>query len=159
MVSQNHPFTPIRDAWEAGSRNMLPLDDDLARRQVEEILAKVLSNRKPPYPITGGLFDAMSDTGGKVLIATNSEAEEAAGLFEQTEGIDLHPAAAIATATLVNAVRDGLVQKESLIMLNITGGGEKRFAAENELYYLEPDLVFDIDPNPEEVKKKIQNLW
>jgi hypothetical protein len=38
---------------------MLPLDENLARRQVEEIDAKVLSNRKPPYPIAGGLFDAL----------------------------------------------------------------------------------------------------
>jgi len=159
MVSQNHPFTPIRDAWEARSRNMLPMDDDLARRQVETILAKVLSNRKPPYPITGGLYDAMSDAGGKVLVATNTQAEQAADLFEQSEGIDLHPAAAIATATLINAIQDGSVQKDRLIMLNITGGGEKRFAEENELYYLKPDLVFDIDPDPGEVREKIKNLW
>jgi cysteate synthase len=59
MVSQNTPFLPMYDAWKADSRALLPLDDDLARRQVEEIDAKVLSNRKPPYSITGGLFDAM----------------------------------------------------------------------------------------------------
>lgn len=53
MVSQNKPFIPIHDAWKAGSRDMLPLGDDLARRQVEEIDAKVLSNRKPPIRLPG----------------------------------------------------------------------------------------------------------
>lgn len=72
MVSQNIPFIPIHDAWKAGSRAMLPLDDNLARRQVEEIDAKVLSNRKPPYPIFGGLYDAMNDAGGDILLATVS---------------------------------------------------------------------------------------
>ena len=37
MVSQNAPFIPIHDAWKADSRAMLPLDDELARKQVEEI--------------------------------------------------------------------------------------------------------------------------
>ena len=64
MVSQNAPFLPIHDAWKANSRAMLPLDDKLARKQVEEIDANVLSNRKPPYAVSGGLYDAMIDAGG-----------------------------------------------------------------------------------------------
>ncbi len=69
------------DAWKANSRSMLPLDDNLARKQVEEIDAKVLSNRKPPYPIVGGLYDAMMDCGGDVLVSTNEKARAAAALF------------------------------------------------------------------------------
>ena len=60
---------------------MLPLNDELARKQVEEIDAKVLSNRKPPYPIAGGLYDAMKDAGGDVLLATNDEAAAAGKMF------------------------------------------------------------------------------
>ena len=125
MVSQNSPFVPIHDAWKANSRAMLPLDDELARKQVEEIDAKVLSNRKPPYPIFGGLFDAMKDAGGDVLLATNDQAKAAADLFEETEGNDIHPAAAVATATLIEAAKNGTIKKDALVMLNITGGGEK----------------------------------
>ena len=72
MVSQNVPFIPIYNAWKANSRAMLPLDDHVARKQVEEIDAKVLSNRKPPYSIYGGLYDALKDTGGDVLLAHNN---------------------------------------------------------------------------------------
>jgi len=126
---------------------------------VIEILAKVLSNRKPPYGIKGGLYDAMKDAGGDVLLASNDEAIKAAALFEETEGIDIHPAAAIATATLINAAKEGGIDKDALIMLNITGGGEERFKSENELHYLEPSLVFDIDPNLKTVSEKLNSLF
>lgn len=159
MVSQNTPFVPIHDAWKADSRAMLPLDDELARKQVEEIDAKVLSNRKPPYPIIGGLYDAMKDAGGDVLLATNKEAKSAGKLFEKLEGNDIHPAAAVATATLINAVKDGTIKTEDSIMLNITGGGEERFKRENELHYLKPSLIFDIDPEEEFVKKSLEGLF
>lgn len=159
MVSQNHPFVPIHDAWKAGSRAMLPLDDDLARKQVEEIDAKVLSNRKPPYPLAGGLYDALKDTEGEVLVATNEQAIEANKLFLETEGNDIHPAAAIATASLINTVRENRIDKNALIMLNVTGGGEERFKNEHDLHYLKPSLVFDIDPDFEEVKEKLKTLF
>ncbi|MAZ93741.1 MAG: cysteate synthase [Lentimicrobiaceae bacterium] len=159
MVSQNYPFKPIYDAWKAKSREMLPFNDDEARKQVEIIDAKVLSNRKPPYGIIGGLFDAMKDAGGDVLLSTNEEAKEAAILFEKTEGIDIHPAAAVATATLINEVKNKTISEESIIMLNITGGGEQRFKDESELFYLKPSLVFDMDPKEEDVKKKLNALY
>ncbi len=106
MVSQNAPFLPIYHAWNARSRQMLPYDDDKARKDVEQIDAKVLSNRKPPYPIAGGLFDALLDTAGEVLAVENASAAKAARLFEDLEGIDLHPAAAVATASLIEAVEN-----------------------------------------------------
>lgn len=159
MVSQNKPFTPIHDAWKADSRNMLPLEDDLAREQVAEILAKVLSNRKPPYPITGGLYDAMKDAGGDVLLSSNEEAISSAKFFEEKEGIDIHPAAAIATASLINAVEDGTINKEALIMLNITGGGEERFKKDHELHYLQPSHIFDIDPDLEDLMQELESMF
>jgi len=159
MVSQNAPFMPIFHAWKADSRAMLPLDDDLAREQVEEIVAKVLSNRKPPYPIAGGLYDAMKDAGGEVLIANNEEQKEAAKLFKTLEGNDIHPAAAVATATLINAVKDGTVKRDDLIMLNITGGGEEKFKTENKLFYMKPEIIFDIDPDEALVKEKVKELF
>jgi cysteate synthase len=159
MVSQNIPFVPIHDAWKANSRSMLPLNDELARHQVEEIDAKVLSNRKPPYPIFGGLFDAMRDAGGDVLLATNEQSRAAAQLFLDTEGNDIHPAAAIATATLIEAAKSGKVKKDDLIMLNITGGGESKFKSERELFYLKPQIIFDMNPDAEEVKKLVEELF
>ena len=159
MVSQNTPFVPIYDAWKADSRDMIPLDDDVARKQVEEIDAKVLSNRKPPYPIYGGLYDAMKEAGGDVLCATNQEALEAARIFLETEGNDIHPAASVATATLINAVKEGIVNKDDCIMLNITGGGEERIKREKDIIYLEPDYVFDINPSIHEVEEVLASIF
>ncbi|MBT3386001.1 MAG: cysteate synthase [Prolixibacteraceae bacterium] len=159
LIAQNIPFTPVHDAWKADSRAMLPLDEELARNQVEEMDAKVLSNRKPPYPVFGGLYDALKDTSGEVLLATNEEARKAGKLFEKTEGIDIHPAAAVATATLIEAAKNGKIEKDAIIMLNITGGGEQKFKAENELFYLKPEIIFDINPDVEDVKSKISELF
>jgi len=159
LVSQNAPFTPIYDAWKAGSRDMLPLDEQLARTQVETIDAKVLSNRKPPYSLAGGLFDALTDSGGDVLAVTNEKARDAARLFRETEGNDIHPASAVATASLVEVALQNRVAKDAIIMLNITGGGEERYKAENKLWYLKPSLVFPADPDPAEVKDKASRLF
>lgn len=159
MVSQNIPFVPIKDAWDADSREMLPLDDDLARRQVEEINAKVLSNRKPPYAIVGGLYDAMKDAGGEVLVATNEKAAEAAQLFLDLEGNDIASAAAVATATLIDEVRNNKIDKDALIMLNITGGGMDRFKNDHDVIYAKPNHVFPINPDKEDVKKVLDQLF
>jgi cysteate synthase len=132
MVSQNFPFHPIYNAWKADSRDLLPYDDVLARSHVEIIDAKVLSNRRPPYSLAGGLYDALKDAEGEVLIVNNEDGRKAGQLFKEMEGIDIHPAAAIATASLASEVENGNVEKDALIMLNITGGGEERFQAMGE---------------------------
>lgn len=159
MISQNSPFLPIKEAWDADSRTILPMDNDVARKQVEEINAKVLSNRKPPYALTGGLYDAMKDAGGEVLALTNEEAAAAAKRFEELEGNDVEPAAAVAVASLIQAVNDGKVEKDAVVMLNITGGGIQRFQREHEIHYLKPVKVFPLDPDPEMVKRELEALF
>ena len=159
MVSQNAPFVPMFDAWRADSRDMLPYSADKARRDAAIIDAKVLSNRKPPYGIKGGLYDALKATNGEVLVATNAQARKAAKLFEELEGIDIHPAAAIATASLIKAVQDGKVEKDATIMLNITGAGEKRFKQEHNVVQLEPSKVFPLNVEVEEVISAVEAMF
>ena len=159
MVSQNAPFVPMYDAWRADSRAMLPYDADKARRDVMIIDAKVLSNRKPPYGIKGGLYDALKATNGEILVATNAQARKAAKLFEELEGVDIHPAAAVATATLIKAVQDGKVEKDATIMLNITGAGEQAFKREHETYSLEPAKVFPLSVTADEVVEFVEGLF
>lgn len=159
MVTQNAPFVPMYDAWRADSRAMLPYDADKARRDVMIIDAKVLSNRKPPYGIKGGLYDALKATNGEILVATNAQARKAAKLFEELEGVDIHPAAAVATATLIKAVQDGKVEKDATIMLNITGAGEQAFKRDHETYSLEPAKVFPLDVTADEVVEFVEGLF
>lgn len=159
MVSQNIPFTPMYDAWKAGSRALLPVDDVVARHQAEIICAKVLSNRKPPYSLKGGLFDALTDTGGDMFAVTNEEAVIASEMFERTEGIDIEPAAAVAVASLRQAIDKKAVEKDAVIMLNITGGGIGRFKKENKLVYKKPDCIFSIDTDAETIQETVMELF
>lgn len=159
MLSQNSPFEVIKTAWEAGSRALLPLDDDMARKQVETINAKVLSNRRPPYSLTGGLFDALLDAGGEIFGITNEEANTAAQMFMELEGNDLDPAAAVAAASLIKAVREEKVKKDACIMLNITGGGMRKFKDTHKVVYAKPLMIFPINPDPEQVKAALPGLF
>jgi cysteate synthase len=159
MVSQNRPFIPMMNAWKANSRDMLHFDDDTARREVEIIDAKVLSNRKPPYPPVGGLFDALTETGGDVLATTNEELREAAALFLQLEGNDIHPASAVAVASLIQAVNENKIDTDAIVMLNITGGGEERMKKGKTLHYLTPSKVFEMNPSPETVETELRKLF
>ena len=152
IVSQNKPFVPMYDAWRANSRALLPYDADQARKDAAEICAPVLSNRKPPYSLAGGLYDALKDTNGDILAVSNTEADAAKALFEQTEGIDIYHAAAVATASLQQAIERDMVKPDDVIMLNITGGGERCFLAEHEIYLLEPSHVFKIGFTKTEVE-------
>ena len=158
-VSQNRPFVPMYDAWKADSREMLPYDNDQARHDANYVIAKVLTNRKPPYSIAGGLYDAMKDTNGDFFAVTNEEAEKAGKLFEELEGIDINPAAAVATASLIQAIENNQVERDAVIMLNITGGGEKRFKENKEIFYLKPSHIFDINADKEEIKEFVRRMY
>ncbi len=159
VVSQNSPFTPMYDAWGKGSRDLLPMDEDSARIQANAVYAKVLSNRKPPYPIAGGLYDALIDTDGSVIKITNQDARLAGQIFEETEGIDIHPAAAVAVASLIEESKKALFPKDVVIMLNITGGGEDLFRKGKTLTYLKPSLVLEPSCSEEYAKEKISALF
>jgi cysteate synthase len=94
-----------------------------------------------------------------VLEVTNKEARKAASLFLEHEGNDIHPAAAVAVASLIHTVEENKIEPESIIMLNITGGGEKRFKNGKTLHYLSPSQVFDIDPSLDEVKMALNKIF
>ena len=151
-ASQNKPFTPIYDAWKAHSRAMLPYDAEQARKDAAEIDAKVLSNRKPPYSLAGGLFDALEDSNGDMFAVSNDESKKARDMFKDTEGVDIHPAAGVATASLMQAIANKQVKADDVIMLNITGGGEALFKKEHDVWYLKPDHVFSVNASKEEIK-------
>lgn len=165
VVSQNTPFLPMYGAWKAKSREMLPYEDEQARKDAETIIAKVLSNRRPPWGVAGGLFDALVDTNGDVDAVTNDELLAASELFEKLEGVDIHPAAAVATASLIKRVKAGEIEEDKIVMLNITGGGEKCFKNEvetktgKEMWYLKPALEFSLDPDSGDVISKVEKLF
>lgn len=157
--SQNDPFTIMYDSWKLHSRELVPMTPEEARKAASIIDAKVLSNRKPPYPIAGGLFDALEDAGGDIYKVTNEELHQWQEKFIELEGIDIHNAAGVAVASLAMAVADGTVGKDDVIMLNITGAGEDLAKSEGEIFYAEPHLVLDPSLPEEEIISKVENLF
>ena len=158
FVSQNTPFTLMHDTWKAGSRALLDITPEQSRRASEVILAKVLSNRKPPYSLAGGLFDALTDTGGDMFTVTNDEIVQWIVRFFKSEGFDILPAAATAVCSVAKALEEGKIAKEDVIMLNVTGGG--MLEAMSEGYYeKEPDLVLDPALPAEEIADSVKKLF
>lgn len=159
IVSQNAPFVPMYDAWRADSREMLEYDTKKARRDAELIDAKVLSNRKPPYGLAGGLYDALKATGGDIMVATNAQSRRACKLFKELEGVDIYPAPGVALATLIKMVEAGKIEKDACVMLNITGCGQEAAQQGKQLWYLKPSKTFSLNPDVDEVVSYVESLF
>ena len=157
--SQNAPFTIMYDSWKLHQRALVPMSPEEARAAAAEIDAKVLSNRKPPYSLAGGLFDAIEDAGGDIFKVCNCGLHEWKEKFLRLEGIDIHNAAAVAVCSLYKAVRDGVVKKDDVIMLNITGGGEERAKSEGGVVYAQPHLVLDPALPAETIVAEVEKLF
>jgi len=160
-LSQNDPFTIMYDSWQIGSRQLVDFSAERARKAAASIKAKVLSNRKPPYSLAGGLFDALTDTEGFMYNITNAELEHWKQRFLELEGVDIYSAASVAVASLSKAVKEGKVSPEDRIMLNITGGGEKKRKEmlSGNLFQAQPNLVFDADAPQAEIIAGIKELF
>jgi cysteate synthase len=144
QLSQNLPFSPMYYAWK-GQRRKIIAQKDMpdAKDQIRKLYAEELSNRLPPYSIKGGIFDLLKKCGGTIFAITNDEAKEARDIFESEERIDIVPAAAVAVASLIKAVREKKVSQKDRIFLNITGGGEKRLKKEREIYMIKPSKYIE----------------
>ena len=158
FVAQNKPFTLLHDSWQARKRELVALEPEVGRRQAESILAKVLSNRKPPYGIAGGLYDALVDSRGDSFLASNDDIIYWILQFRNLEGYDIFPAPACAVQALATAVREGQVRKEDVVMLNITGGGSLAAMAKG-FHLLEPELVLSPELPADEIIAKVNSLF
>ncbi len=138
-LSQNLPFVPMYNAWNAGRRDIITdIDMPEPKKLIHGMYADILSNREPPYSVAGGVYDALCSTSGSMYAIPNSEAESAVSLFERLEGIDIFPPAGVAVASLIRAAERGIVDSDEHIVLNITGGGVKRLERDYHLYRIEP---------------------
>ena len=157
-VAQNSPFTLMYDAWKAGSRDLPEMTPEEGRGKSERILATVLSNRKPPYSIAGGLYDVLKESNGDFFLATNNDIFYWLIQFRNKEGYELLPAACVAVAALAQAVNDGVVKKDDYIMLNCTGGGTLG-AMSKGFVHKEPDLILSPDLPAEDVVRAVKELF
>lgn len=140
MLSQNQPFTPLVEAWRTGSPTLVPMDPAEGKRRIGEIRAKVLSSREPPFAIRGGVFDVLTASAGDMFVADNRATDWARTLFEETEGIDIDPAPAVALATLQECAASGRIPRDAVVALNVSGGGRERRRQEWTLHPAQPAL-------------------
>ena len=141
---QNAPFSPIVDAWEAGGRSFEAVEDLVAKERIPSVTAQVLTNRRPPYSIAGGVYDTLRDSGGNAWRVTNSQSYRAGMLFRELEGIDIGPAAAAAVAALQQAVSMSQVRREDRVLLHVTGAGGEKLRSEKQMHPVRP--AFTITP-------------
>ncbi|MDT3356919.1 MAG: cysteate synthase [Bacteroidota bacterium] len=158
FACQNTPYTIMYDSWKAGSRELLPLSAETSRRNAEVILAKVLSNRKPPYSIAGGLYDTLKASGGDMFKVSNEEIVYWMLQFFNLEGVDIFPAAAATVAGLRKAIDEGKVQADETIMLNITGGGMLEATAKG-FVQKEPDLILSPELSEDDIIMAVDTLF
>jgi cysteate synthase len=142
---QNAPFTPITRAWRAGERQLPAMHEEEAYEQVGAVTAGVLTNRRPPYSIRGGLYDVLRQSNGAAWEASNESVFFAARMFVALEGVDIGPAAAVALSGLLQAIEAGEVKPDDHVLLHVTGGGR-------EIQYMEgavhrPEPLIRVKPN------------
>jgi cysteate synthase len=158
-LAQNLPFVPMVSAWNDRRRNLVPEKDmPDAPAAISQVFSDVLTNREPPYAIPGGVFDALSATDGRMYAVSNDEARAAGRLFTEREGIDLDPAAAVCTASLIRACENGSIDKNRTVVLNITGGGYERVREDYPLIPVRPSFTVSAGTPAEQVKKELAEI-
>jgi cysteate synthase len=139
-LCQNMTFTPIYESWRLRQRSLISKTAEDFRLETTQVRADELTNWTPPYGINGGVYDVLTESGGDVLVANNLSTQAALDLFLETEGIDIEPAAGVALSCLRDAVIQGRVPTDSIILLNVTGGGRKRLEQDSALFHATPDV-------------------
>ncbi|WP_400256548.1 cysteate synthase [Candidatus Methanomassiliicoccus intestinalis] len=148
-LAQNVPCAPLFNSVHGGTYSK-----DCPRGMYDG----VLFNRKPPYSVPGGVAGALAATSGTIDGMTNEQAEKASQTFYKAEGIDIMNAASIAVAALINNCETGKINKNDIVLLNITGGGEVLYKKEKSIKYLNPDItVKPDDADISEISKRIIN--
>jgi len=155
-LAQNEPFTPMVSAWASRRREIIPEEDmPDAVESIGKVMSDVLTNRNPPYGIQGGLFDALQETHGYMYGVANAAGAKAEKLIRETVGIDPDPAAAIATAALIQAVEKNIIDPGDHILLNLTGGGYERIREDFTLHAVSPSAVIHPDEPRETLETQL----
>jgi cysteate synthase len=124
-------------------RELVNISADVGKKQIQQIVADVLSNRQPPYSVKGGVFDVLTESQGDMLIAENFETLRAIEIFKESEGVHIEPAAGVALATLQKAATYEQIEPKALVLLHITGGRWYEDKLNNSLLPVEPSLQLD----------------
>jgi cysteate synthase len=139
-VAQNEPFIPIVRAWKEGRHQLHAIPDKEAYQQIGTVSAMVLTNRRPPYGVVGGLWDVLNESNGAAWSVSNESIFNAARMFYALEGADIGPAAAVALNALCQAIESGTVKPHEYVLLHVTGGGREIQYSQGNVVRAQPTL-------------------
>ncbi len=122
-LSQNAPFSPVTRSYSRQSPVLLADDPAIAKRQIAQIMAPVLSNMAPPYALPGGIFDALRASQGQMASVSNAAALSAWHEFREREGVALDGAAAVTLASL-SQFPPSFLPAGSRVLVHLTGGSD-----------------------------------
>jgi cysteate synthase len=60
---------------------------------------------------------------------------------------------------MIKSINSGKAGREKILMLNITGGGEKLFKSANKVTYLRPDYIIDNKSDANLIISKAESLF
>ncbi|MFE3933766.1 cysteate synthase [Streptomyces goshikiensis] len=140
LLCQNRCFAPMFDAWQSGAATAATKDGPAERAAIARAAAPELTTRTPPYAVRGGVRDAMRDSGGHFATADSAETAAAQHLFRTLEGVDIEAPAGVALACLRQAAARGRIARDATVLLHVTGGGRRRYAADRRLCPAEPTV-------------------
>ena len=152
-VSQNTQHCPIHNAWQAGRSNLI--DSDFPTKEVE-VYSDLLLNKSPCYSPVGGVHDILKQSNGQTYVVEKEDAIAAKKLFEENEGIDILTPASVALASLQQALEVGEISPDDCTVLNISGGGTERLAADLEIGIIEPWLTVNGEDAVAKIIEKLQ---
>ncbi len=140
LLCQNLPFVPIYDAWQMNLRSLNGESTERFRKAITHVYADELTNWKPPYGICGGVYDSLVQSRGDVVVADNDSVRIAMDMFLELEGTDIEPAAGVAVACLAECAAQEKIDRDSVVLLNVTGGGRRRLSQNYTLLQAKPHL-------------------
>ena len=147
-VSQNQEHCPIHNAWQVKRPNLI--DSDFPDEEVE-VFSDYLLNKAPAYEIKGGVYDTLVESNGQTYIVSKEDAKSAKSLFESIEGIDIMSPAAVAFASLIQALENGDIEADDCTVLNISGGGIERMKSDIQIVQITPWKKVSKNDDPESI--------
>ncbi len=126
---QNEPFAPMVEAWRAGATEVTPLSSEEAYRRLSQTFSTVLANANPPYGVTGGVYDVLTESGGQMLGVVNEEARAARDALDHAHDLEAYPEAGVAFAGLRQLVARGAIDPADTVLVHVTGAGWGRAVA------------------------------
>jgi cysteate synthase len=125
-LMQNRPFTPMHDAWKAGAETVEVMPREQVLERVAKTYTHMLSNAKPPYSLRGGVRDLLLESNGDMYAVDNDEARAGHAKIVEHYGVSPAPEGGAAVAGLIQAARAGVLGKDEVTLVHLTGAGWER---------------------------------